>query len=154
MFDKYQNAAISKLFILLLREPGMRPGKKASASKTWSACFLASVVLLVISRPLSLHSTSLVSVGSAQLKTYDPECTWTYEEKRGGYPPVAYNGRGDVAMYICPSTFRDLADYVYAWPFDRFGEDQVYIPDKELAMRNLPPVSNTKGIHRPALNPY
>ena len=75
-------------------------------------------------------------------KVYDPECRWTYEEKEGGYPPVANDGRKDIAKYICPSTFRDMADYVYAWPYDRFGESQVYVPDKELALRNLPPVRN------------
>lgn len=79
-------------------------------------------------RPDSLLLTSWVQ-NEYQSKTYDPECKWAYEEMEGGYPPVANDGRKDLATYICPSTFRDMADYVYAWPYERFGESQVYIPD-------------------------
>jgi hypothetical protein len=75
-------------------------------------------------------------------KTYDPECKWSYDEKLGGYPPVANDGKKDLGAYICPSTFRDLSDFVYSWPYDRFGEDKVWVADQELAVRNLPPVSS------------
>ena len=42
----------------------MRRGNRISALKAWSACFLVSLVLLAISSPLILHSTSLVSLGA------------------------------------------------------------------------------------------
>jgi hypothetical protein len=78
-------------------------------------------------------------------KTYDPECKWLYDEDLGGYPPVANDGRKDVSTYICPSTFRDLSDFVYSWPYDRFGEANVWVADQELAVKNLPPVSAFHG---------
>ena len=77
-------------------------------------------------------------------KTYDSECTWIYDESLGGYPPVANDGRTDLATYICPSTFRDLSDYVYSWPYSRFAENKIWVADHDLAVRNLPPVRTKK----------
>jgi len=42
----------------------MRRRSRAGALKAWSAWLLISIVLLAISSPLILHSTSLVSLGA------------------------------------------------------------------------------------------
>ena len=81
-------------------------------------------------------------------QNYDPQCKWTYDEATGGYPPVANDGRRDLANYVCPSMFRDMSDYVYSWPYAHFSEHDVWVADPLLASQNLPPVSISRRLSR------
>lgn len=97
------------------------------------APFVALFLFLAAVRTAPLTTSPLA-------KAYHPSCVWTYEREQGGYAPVANDGRHDLAEFICPSMFRDMSDYVYAWPYDHFGEHDVWVGDPALAAQNLPPV--------------
>lgn len=71
-------------------------------------------------------------------KSYPDDCRWTFEKEKGGYPLVAFEG--DMGAYVCPSTFRDLSDYVFGWPYSHFGEN-VHVMDNNQVPQHLPPVS-------------
>ncbi|GMH76113.1 hypothetical protein TrST_g9453 [Triparma strigata] len=40
----------------------------------------------------------------------------------GGFPPVAFSSSPLIASFVCASTFRDMCDYVYSWPFEHYSE--------------------------------
>jgi hypothetical protein len=63
-------------------------------------------------------------------------CRWPYDEAKG-YPTTAFSGA--LADYVCPSMFRDLADYVFKWPFSHFKE-KVATTSPNVAASCLPPV--------------
>jgi hypothetical protein len=63
-------------------------------------------------------------------------CRWAYDEQKG-YPTTAFSGA--LADYVCPSMFRDLADYVFQWPFSHFKEKVTTAPP-DVAASCLPPV--------------
>lgn len=71
-------------------------------------------------------------------KSYPEDCRWTFEKEKGGYPLVAFEG--DMGAYVCPSTLRDLSDYVFGWPYSHFGEN-VHVMDNNQVPQHLPPVS-------------
>lgn len=63
-------------------------------------------------------------------------CKWSYGEE--GYAPPAFSGA--LSNFLCPSMFRDLADYVWKWPFSHFGENLVKPATADIASKCLPPV--------------
>jgi hypothetical protein len=54
-----------------------------------------------------------------------------------GYPTSAFSG--PLAKFLCPSMFRDLADYVFKWPFSHFKEASSTVAP-EIAAKCLPEV--------------
>jgi hypothetical protein len=70
------------------------------------------------------------------LKNCSAYCRVPYVEPYG-YPGVAKErGQGQL---LCPSMFRDMADYVFDWPFEHFGEN-VILPQVEDIIGCLPEV--------------
>ncbi|CAH1777421.1 unnamed protein product [Owenia fusiformis] len=63
-------------------------------------------------------------------------CTAKYDTAKG-YPPVA-NSRL-YRDYLCPTMFRDMADYVYAWPYRHFDEN-INTPNVRKVLDCLPPI--------------
>ena len=88
-------------------------------------------------------STGIPSRGSVgrgpaarQREVCQRNCRWAYDEQKG-YPTMAFSGA--LADYVCPSMFRDLADYVFQWPFSHFKE-KVSTAPHDVAASCLPPV--------------
>ena len=106
------------------------------------AMLLLCRIILVVARGTVEPSDHELHVHMSQDKKYHPSCKWVYNETKGGYPPIANNGREDLVEYVCPSMFRDMSDYVYQWPYEHFGEHDVWVADPALAAENLPPVSD------------
>ena len=55
-----------------------------------------------------------------------------------GYPGVAFTGA--LESFVCPSMFRDLADFVWSFPFDHFKESDIRVAARDVAARCLPPI--------------
>jgi hypothetical protein len=70
------------------------------------------------------------------LKNCSAYCRVPYVEPYG-YPGVAKEG--DQGLLLCPSMFRDMADYVFGWPFEHFGEN-IILPQVEDILGCLPEV--------------
>ena len=49
-----------------------------------------------------------------------------------GYPSVAFK-RDGLGSFLCPSNFRDAADWVYAWPWSHFSEKSWVAPSRAAA---------------------
>ncbi|CAH1777437.1 unnamed protein product [Owenia fusiformis] len=63
-------------------------------------------------------------------------CTGKYDTAKG-YPSIANSGL--YRDYLCPTMFRDMADYVYAWPYRHFDEI-INTPNVRKVLDCLPPI--------------
>jgi hypothetical protein len=73
-----------------------------------------------------------------------------------GYPGVAFTGA--LEAFVCPSMFRDLADFVWSFPFGWFNESDIRVAARDVAARCLPPVpiiyTQTESSHTGSLTEW
>jgi hypothetical protein len=75
-----------------------------------------------VAQPAAPHPADEEDVDAWEMPAHcHTTCRWAYASGGGGPPGVAFVG-APLNQYVCPTMFRDLADWVYSFPYKHFGE--------------------------------